>query len=250
MVWTGGDGDRLAPALLTLLHQLQAAYPGQGWINSPQTGTIGDRAHRREPSSDHNPWLDSTVRALDVAVNVSGVPGIVTVTDGPPGAELAAMVNRMFALKDPRVWPDGYAIFRARITDPANPGGTKPYAGDDPHLYHVHISVSRNPAGFNSTEPWPLSGESSSSSGGVKIPPPVVSGGRMFRIIHNVQTNAYRLVMPGVWSALEGSTPKETEAIVEYFRKDPLCAGNRVEDVSNAGMQLTYNAYMKGKATL
>src|SRR3954452_1446732 len=42
MVWTGNDQYRLAPALLTLLQQLQAANPGQGWLNSPQTGTIGD----------------------------------------------------------------------------------------------------------------------------------------------------------------------------------------------------------------
>lgn len=169
MVWTGDATDRLAPALLTLLHQLVRAYPGQQWLNSPQTGTIGDPAHRAEPSSDHNPWLDHTVRALDVAVDVSGVPGIVTVTDGPPGAQLAAMVNAMYAARDPRVYPNGYAIFDGRITDWTRPGQTKPYLGADQHRYHVHISVSQNPAGYNSTAPWPLPGESADSGGATKI---------------------------------------------------------------------------------
>ena len=70
----------------------------------------------------------------------------------------------------------------------------------------------------------------------------------MFRIIRNVVTGAVRLAMPGVWASLEGATVDETKANVEYFRKDPLCIGNRVDDVSNDGMQLIYNVYMKGHA--
>lgn len=156
-VWTGGGGDRLAPALLTLLQQLQRAYPGQQWQNSPQTGTIGDTEHRAEGSaSDHNPWLDHTVRALDVAADVTGVPALATVTDAPDCEALFQLVNQLYAAQDPRVFPDGYAIYRRRITDPARPGAFKPTTTQDPHLYHVHISVSRDPAGFNSTAPWPL----------------------------------------------------------------------------------------------
>jgi hypothetical protein len=163
VVWTGGGGFRLAPAILTLLQQLQQAFPGTGWLNSPQTGTIGDTKHQaKNSSSDHNPWLNDTVRALDVAANVSGVSGIVTVTDAPDCEALFAMVNQMYAAKDPRVWPDGYGIYNCRITDPGNPGGFRKQQGD-PHLYHLHVSVSRSPAGYNSTAPWPLPGESSES---------------------------------------------------------------------------------------
>ncbi|HEU5271755.1 MAG TPA: hypothetical protein VFU36_17650, partial [Jatrophihabitans sp.] len=159
----------LAPALLTLLQQLERDYPGTGWLNSPQTGTIGDAKHQaQDSSSDHNPWLDNTVRALDVAADVSGVPGIVTVTDAPDCEALFGMVNQMYAAKDPRVWPNGYAIFKGRITDWNNPGGFHEQQGD-PHLYHLHISVSQNPDGYNSTAPWPLPGESGSSAGDVPI---------------------------------------------------------------------------------
>ena len=164
MVWTGGGGYRLAPALLTLLQQLERAYPGTGWLNSPQTGTIGDAAHFSEGSaSDHNPWLANTVRALDIAANVSGVAGIVTVTDAPDCEALFGMVNQMYAAKDPRVYPNGYAIYNRRITSWDNPGGFHAQQGD-PHLYHLHISVSQNPDGYNSTAPWPLPG-----SGGTPI---------------------------------------------------------------------------------
>jgi hypothetical protein len=155
--WTGDAKYRLAPALLTLLGQLERAYPGKGWLGSPQTGTIGDIDHLAEgwTNSDHNPWLANTVRALDVAANVSGVPGIVTVTDAPDCEALFRMVNGMYAARDPRVWPNGYAIYLRRVTDWSNPGGYHAQVGD-PHLYHLHISVSQNPAGYNSTAAWPL----------------------------------------------------------------------------------------------
>jgi hypothetical protein len=166
-MWMGSsDGStKLAPALVTLIHQLEAAYPAQAWQTSPQTGTIGDAAHAAEGSaSDHNAWLDNTVRALDVAANTPG---------GPDAEALFQMVNRMYAAQDARVWPNGYAIYNGRITDWDNPGGFHTQDGD-PHLEHVHISVSQNPAGFNSAAPWPLPGEG--VSGGTSHP---VSGGFM-----------------------------------------------------------------------
>lgn len=263
MVSTSGATWRLAPALVTLLGQLRQAYPGQGWLGSPQTGTIGDQAHAAEgwTGSDHNPFLSPSgavlppgasggvVRALDIAANVTGVPGIVAVTDAPDCEAIFAAVNRMYAAKDPRVFPDGYAIYNRRITDWNNPGGFHAQQGD-PHLYHVHVSVSTNPAGFNSTAPWPLAApvESSSSSSAVPVAPAAVSGGRVFRIIRNLQSGAVRACAPGFWASLEGKTPDESRAIIEDFRTDPLCVNNRVEDVSNARMQLIYNVYMKGHA--
>lgn len=152
-MWMGSDQYRLAPALVELIHQLEAAFPAPAWQMSPQTGTIGDAAHIAEGSaSDHNPWVANTVRALDVAANAPG---------GPDAEALFEMVNRMFADRDGRVWPNGYAIFNGRITDWDNPGSYHAQTGD-PHLEHVHISVSQNPSGYNSTAPWPLPGETTS----------------------------------------------------------------------------------------
>jgi len=245
--WIGDGQYRLAPALLTLLQQLRVAYPGQGWLNSPQTGTIGDRNHLAKgwANSDHNPWLDGTVRALDVAVNVSGVAGIVDVSDGPPGKSLAAMVNAMFAAKDPRVWPNGYVIFDGEETDWDNPGGMHPYTGADQHHYHAHISCSQNPDGFNSTDPWPLI-PPAQPTGARAHKITAARGGRMFRIIRNVENGALRACGPGFWAAIQGKTSKDTLAILAVVRADPLCIDPAVEDVSPARMQLLHDIFTKG----
>lgn len=252
MVWTGNAQFRLAPALLTLLQQLKAAYPGQGWLTSPQTGTIGDALHQaKNSSSDHNPWLNNTVRALDVAANVSGVPGIVTVTDAPDCEALFAMVNRMYAAQDPRVWPNGYAIYLRRITDPSNPGGFRKQTGD-PHLYHVHISVSQNLAGYNSTASWPIS-----ASG----PAPAPAAGdaassldsigsveeSMFHLIRNIESGAVRACGPNLWVALEGTTDAETQANIALAGSLPTCTSPTVENISSARMEWLKRFYMTGK---
>jgi hypothetical protein len=206
-MWEGDSEYRFAPALETLFQQLRKACPGTGWQNSPQTGSFGDASHMAEGDrSDHVPWLDNTVRALDVAANVSGVSGIVTVTDAPDCEALFAMVNRMYGARDPRVWPTGYAMFHHRITDWDRPGEFRATTADeDPHLYHLHISVSQDPAGFNSTAPWPLPGEG--TDGGTAQPITIPEDG-MFEIIHDtseplVGFYAWSL---GCWRLISGNT--------------------------------------------
>ncbi|MEO7260244.1 MAG: hypothetical protein ABI047_03140 [Jatrophihabitantaceae bacterium] len=156
-MWMGDENFSLALAAVTLVGQLEHEHPGPQWQRSPQTGSIGNDEHVVDgwEDSDHNGWLDRTVRAVDIATNVTGVPGIVDVTDGPSGSDLLMMWNRMYAAKDPRVYPDGYGIFNGFITDRDNPGQARPHRGD-PHLYHFHGSLSTDPAGFNSTVAWPL----------------------------------------------------------------------------------------------
>lgn len=148
MVWTGSGGYSLAKSLVTLIQELEAAYPDREWQNSGGTGTIGDAAHRSQGSaSDHNPWLHNTVRALDVAKTAHG----------PDCEALFVMVNKMYGAHDARVYPNGYAIFNGRITSWDNPGGYHAQSGD-PHTQHVHISTSQNPNGYNSGSSWPLQG--------------------------------------------------------------------------------------------
>jgi len=242
MVWTGDAQYRLAPALLTLLRQLEAAYPGRGWLNSPQTGTIGDEAHQAQNSgSDHNPWLAGTVRALDVAANVSGVAGIVTVTDAPNCEALFEMVNSMYAAHDARVYPTGYAIYRGRITDWDNPGGYHAQQGD-PHLYHVHVSVSRDPAGFNSTQPWPLPDHQSETGPGTRLS----TEDAVFHLIRNLETGAVRACGPNMWVSLNAPTEAETQANIDLARSLPTCASPKLEEVSSARMTWLKRFYTTG----
>lgn len=233
---------------MTLLQQLTAANPGKGWLNSPQTGTIGDAKHQaKNSSSDHNPWLNNTVRALDVAANVSGVPGIVTVTDAPDCEALFAMVNSMYAARDPRVFPDGYAIYLRRITDPTRPGKFRTQQGD-PHLFHVHISVSRNPAGYNSTASWPIprSGQATPNIAEALIPTGSVED-QMFHLIRNIESGAVRACGPNFWVALEGTTAAETKANIALACSLPGCSSKTVEDVSERKMVWLKRFYMTGK---
>lgn len=193
-MWMGSDQYRLAPALVELIHQLEAAFPAQAWQVSPQTGTIGDAAHLAEGSaSDHNPWIANTVRAVDVAADTPG---------GPDAEALFQMVNRMFADRDGRVWPNGYAIFNGRITDWNNPGGYHAQTGD-PHLQHVHISVSQNPSGYDSTAPWQL-GESVDSGSSTPI---TIPEDGMFEIIHDTSEPlvGYYAWSLGAWRLISGS---------------------------------------------
>jgi hypothetical protein len=247
MVWTGSAQYSFSPALRTLLQQLTTAHPGKGWVNSPQTGTIGDTKHQaKNSSSDHNPWLNNMVRALDVAANVSGVPGIVTVTDAPDCEALFAMVNSMYAARDPRVYPDGYGIYLRRITDSSRPGKFRNHTGD-PHLYHLHISVSRNAAGYNSTAPWPIPKSGKPTPGIIDTLIDASKEDLMFHVIRNSENGALRACGPNFWVALEGATPDETKANVALATSLPGCSSKTVEDVSEKRMVWLKRFYTTGK---
>ncbi|MDQ1736540.1 MAG: hypothetical protein QOH56_2791 [Pseudonocardiales bacterium] len=157
-MWLGDSNYALAGSIKTLIKQLQQAYPSTEWQTNGGTGTLGDAVHRAEGSaSDHNPWLNNTVRALDVAANIPGCPD---------GEALFAMVNRMYAAHDPRVFPYGYAIYKGRITDWDNPGGFHAQQGD-PHDTHVHLSVGQT--GYNATNPWPLGATTEDSMSAAEV---------------------------------------------------------------------------------
>lgn len=242
-VWTGDSSHRFAPTLLTLLNQLKKAYPGQQWVTSLQTGTIGDVTHQAENSdSDHNPWLNNTVRALDVAANVSNVPGIMTVTDAPDCEKLFATVNKMYEARDPRVFPDGYAMYLRRITDPARPGQFKATTPtQDPHLYHLHISVSTNSAGYNSTTSWPIESiESTDSGSSVKINPPALGKlgvPSMYQVIRNKVSGAIALVAPGYWAGLNYGPNPLGAADIQVLCDLPMC----VNEPDSTGHKVPYS---------
>lgn len=249
MVWLGSSQYRLAAALGQLWNQLVRAYPGQQWQGSPQTGTIGDVRHEAEDSSsDHNPWLAGTVRALDIAADVTGVPGIQPVSDAPDCEALFGMVNAMFARMDSRIWPDGYGIYRGRITDPTRPGRWKEFDGD-PHLYHLHISVSTAPAGYNSTAPWPLprTAPKPAPEGPAGGPDHQIVEDGMYEVLRDGTNNAHRAGAVGYWRAL--NTPTDIANALNgpllspRQPTDPATGRPKPRDVSHEGMQWWHDFY-------
>lgn len=140
------DAWHLAGSLQALLNAVNAHWPGR---DKRSDGGIGDARHQAEGSaSDHNPWLNNTVRAYDFTVTQldKGIHGI----DGPWFAEQLRLMGQH---GDPRLVGGGYVIFNRQITAP-DWSHWIPYTQGDPHTTHVHVSVSRNQAGYEYAGPW------------------------------------------------------------------------------------------------
>lgn len=143
----------LAGSLVSLKAAVDAHWPGR---DKRSDGGIGNAAHQAEGSaSDHNPWLNNTVRAYDFTATQPGVSGV-------DGAWLAEMLRIAGATGDNRLAgrsgdlnDNGYVIWDHHITTP-DFSRWVPYDGADPHVTHVHVSVTRDPAGYEDGRPWPF----------------------------------------------------------------------------------------------
>lgn len=143
----------LAGSLVALKAAVDAHWPGR---DKRSDGGIGNAAHIAEGSaSDHNPWLNNTVRAYDFTATQPGA-GIV----GVDGAWLAECLRLAGASGDHRlagrsgdVNDNGYVIWSRHITAP-DFSRWVPYDGPDAHTTHVHVSVTRDPAGYEDGGPW------------------------------------------------------------------------------------------------
>lgn len=158
----------VAGAVQRLIAEVKAAYPGSGPF-----GTIGDAAHQsRWEDSDHNPWLNNTVRAVDIS--------------GAPLQGIAERVRQLGLSGDPRMAGGGYVIFNRRIASAKGGWAWRAYSGSNPHTTHVHVSVSRDVAGYNSTATWGI------TAGDLPIGPIVGDGG-----VSGPSTNPYITAGPG-----------------------------------------------------
>lgn len=130
---------RVANGLLTLRSEIDKAAPAR---NKVSDGTIGDADHATR-DSDHNPWLNDTVRAIDITHDPEhGVDGDVL------AREFAALLG-----KHPAMGSGAYVIWEAQIisTDRLSEGW-RPYSGSNEHRQHIHVSVGLS--GYDSTARW------------------------------------------------------------------------------------------------
>jgi hypothetical protein len=202
---------RLAGALITLRNAVNAKWPRR---DKASDGTIGDAAHASR-SSDHNPWIEvggvGVVRALDVDV------------DGISAAWFAEELRKLGAAGDPRLTGGGYVIFNRRITS----GDFKrwvAYNGRNPHTSHVHVSFSRNRAGFDSTAPWPFLGSAPRPPATTPKPKPTgratIRRGSKGQLVRDLQTRLrtrYPLYARNV--VTDGDFGPKTEAAVREFQR-------------------------------
>jgi len=136
----------LAGALVSLRDAVNAHWPKR---DKASDGGIGDSRHAALGSaSDHNPWLNHTVRAYDF--DVDGI-------DAAWFAEqlrLAGLAgDRRLAGKTGSTDDNGYIVWNRHITAPDFSRWVA-YDGSDPHTSHVHVSVTRDPAGYEDASPW------------------------------------------------------------------------------------------------
>jgi hypothetical protein len=76
---------------------------------------------------------------------------------GIDAAWLAEYLRAVGGRGDRRLRNGGYVIFNRRITKP-DFSGWKVYTGTSPHTAHIHVSFSRDQAGFDSTDGWGIAG--------------------------------------------------------------------------------------------
>lgn len=147
---------RNARASLVLAEEIKARWPHH---DTASDGTIGDAAHQSR-DSDHNPWVIDAdgygvVRARDIDEDLDGA----TADTGPDASWLAEHLRALGAAGDVRLANYGYVIYEGRIAggNPARGPGRwqwRPYTGTNAHRKHVHVSLSRDADGYDSTAPW------------------------------------------------------------------------------------------------
>ena len=117
-------------------------------------GTIGDAAHASR-KSDHNPWVIDrkgvgVVRARDIDEDLDG-------NKANTGPDAQALLDHLLALAragDPRLNGGGYLIYERVIYSEKNGWKGAPYHGINAHDHHLHVSLSLNAAGYDSSAPW------------------------------------------------------------------------------------------------
>lgn len=130
---------RLADSLEQLRGEVNRTWPSR---SKDSDGTVSSKRHRQQnPNSDHDPNSDGVVTAIDITA------------DGDIAERLWQLILNG---RDPRV---KYAIYEKRIvrsySKPGIPAWTPTaYHGTNPHISHIHISVSANRTLYDSTAPW------------------------------------------------------------------------------------------------
>jgi hypothetical protein len=143
---------RDARSIDVLAAEINAAYPDR---STASDGTIGDAAHAAR-DSDHNPW---------VILNSVGIVRARDVTHDPDhGCDCDVLAERVAGLialgAHPALRHGAYVIRNRRIFSfDRRDEGWRPYTGSNPHEKHMHVSVSLDPAGFDSTAPWGITEE-------------------------------------------------------------------------------------------
>lgn len=137
----------LAPSLVKFRNELNDIWPQRDHASD---GWIGDAAHQ-DRVSDHNPDGAGTVRAFDTDEDLDGDPA-------DKGRDGWSVAEGLRLSRDARI---KYVIYEGRMFSSYPAGGVapwtwRPYAGENAHRKHVHLSIQPSLAASANTSSWSL----------------------------------------------------------------------------------------------
>jgi peptidoglycan hydrolase-like protein with peptidoglycan-binding domain len=121
----------LCPAGVRCRAEINQRWPRR---DKRSDGWIGDRRHRAESHSDHNPNGRGVVDALDIDVDGIDVPFVIACLIRHPATH--------------------YVIFNRVIYSRERGFKGARYTGSDPHTNHIHWSCLQTVAAENNLRPW------------------------------------------------------------------------------------------------
>lgn len=138
---------RTAYSLDVILAEINAHAPRR---SKASDGSVSSDAHKKQnPDSDHDPNAAGVVRARDFTHDPAG-----GLDCNVLAAKLAAMLHEG---THPALGSGAYVIWDAQIISRDRIGeGWRPYAGENLHTKHLHLSVATARAGYDSRRPWNL----------------------------------------------------------------------------------------------
>jgi hypothetical protein len=131
----------LAPALVQLRSQINAAWPKR---DKSLDGTVGDAAHAAR-KSEHNPNRDPKDDVPDGYVTAMDID-----KDGIPANQIVKML-----IADSRTW---YVIHKGTIWSRTYGFKARKYTGANAHNGHIHVSLVQSKAACNSKKAYKLPG--------------------------------------------------------------------------------------------
>lgn len=129
---------RLAHSLVIHRDEVNARWPAR---SKASDGTIGNAEHASRPS-DHNVNAAGVVRAIDITAK------------GIDAAWYAEHLRALGAAGHPALRNGGVVIYNRRIASSSRGWTWRTYTGVNPHISHVHLSVSKDAANYESTATW------------------------------------------------------------------------------------------------
>lgn len=209
-------------------------------------GTLGDAAHASR-QSDHNPWVKDrngvgVVRARDIDEDLDGQKA-----NGKYDA--AVLFNKLLTLAragDRRFRNGGYIIYEGHIYSETGNFAKRVYTGPNSHSLHIHVSLSRDAAGYDSSAPWGIRPTAVKPPSGFKLGDRG-AGVAFATDMMNIMAKAGMAInVNGVPSKVQIDVPKDAKARATFYYSNQV--RERVREIQRFAKNMWILAGREGPA--